>query len=52
MGERALEMGSLERTLPFCSTEVTFVSTLGKRYHFVKPIHHFKNLVRMEQKVK
>jgi hypothetical protein len=40
----ALEVGSSEHIVHLFTVEMTLDQTLGNWYHFIKPIHHMKNL--------
>jgi hypothetical protein len=42
-------MGSSERFVRLFTTEVGLDQTLGNWYHFIKPIHRIKNLVRVKK---
>jgi hypothetical protein len=42
-------MGPPKRDVPLFMTEVTLDQTLGNWYHFIKPIHHSKNLLTVKQ---
>jgi hypothetical protein len=42
------EVGPSKRIVRLFTTEVTLDQTLGNWYHFIKPIHHIKNLLTVK----
>jgi hypothetical protein len=43
-----LEVSLFERIVHLFIVEVTLDQTLGNWYHFIKPIHHIKNLLTVK----